>query len=58
MKIDCDVLKGKNSNEYSSNREVLGQTKTVPLGDQEFILRCLSSYDVVSPSSTINEALN
>ena len=46
MKIDCDVLKGKNSQELSSNREVLGQTKTVPLGDQEFILRCLSSYDV------------
>jgi hypothetical protein len=57
MKIDCDVLKGKNSQELSSNREVLGQTKTVPLGDQEFILRCLSLCDVVSPSATINEVL-
>ena len=54
MKIDCDVLKGRNSAEYSSNREVLINFKTVPLGDQELILRGLSSYYVVSSISLFN----
>jgi len=47
MKIDCDVLKGKNSGELSSNREVLIKFKTVPLGDQDSILCGLSLYNVV-----------
>lgn len=65
MKIDCDVLNGKYSlksfrfsKEIDSTREVLANAEAVPLGDQEFILRGLSSYDVVSSTSLINEALN
>lgn len=54
MKIDCDVLQGNYSNEFFSNREVLVLTKTVPLGDQEVILRGLSSYNVVSSTSLFN----
>lgn len=57
MKIDCDVLNGRNSSENSSNREVLVNFKTVPLGDQDSILRGLSSYYVVSSISLFN-ALN
>lgn len=57
MKIDCDVLNGRNSTEYSSNREVLVNFKTVPLGDQDAILRGLSLYYVVSSISLFN-ALN
>ncbi len=54
MKIDCDVLGG---NLLPSNREILTQVKIVPLGDQEYLLRCLSSYDVTSFPSHINEAI-
>lgn len=62
MKIDCDVLgskilKAKVFNSLLSNREVLTQVKIVPLGDQEYILSCLSSYDVTCSTSNINEAI-
>lgn len=61
MKIDCDVL-GSSDSEFNrsglftSNREILTLVKIVRLGDQEHILRCLSSYDVVCSTSFINEA--
>ncbi len=54
MKIDCDVLKGRNSIELSSNREVLVNFKTVPLGDQDSILSGLSLYNVVNSISLFN----
>lgn len=61
MKIDCDVLVENNleinaSKLSPSNREVLTKVKTVPLGDQDYFLSCLSSYDVICFSSPINEA--
>jgi len=61
MKIDCDVLSGnifesKGFNILPSNREILTQVKIVPLGDQEYLLRCLSSYDVTRLTSHTNEA--
>ncbi len=54
MKIVCDVLNGKCSKELSSAREVLISFKTVQLGDQDSILRGLSSYYVVSLTSLFN----
>lgn len=61
MKIDCDVLvesslEKKTSKLFHSNREALTKVKAVPLGDQDYFLSCLSSYDVICFSSPINEA--
>lgn len=61
MKINCDVLvenylEIKSSKLFLSNREALTKFKAVPLGDQDYFLCCLSSYDVTCFSSPINEA--